>query len=1004
MTYCGTSHLSPCFRGPRAAWRIGAWLLVLAANTSVAQPSNESLQFERIDAGNGLSNNVVTALLQDQRGFLWIGTSDGLNRYDGYEFVTYRSISGDSSSLSSSSITALQEEASGDIWVGTTKGMNRFDPTTGTARRFIQDLRIASLYAESDSSLWVSTGYRIMRYDPRRDETTLYWSSDPPMVKEVEASSLASHDESGFAFAFIAPQEDGAASSTVRVLQYSAAADALVERWTRKRSGGALHFFTRHNRVWLGSHDPGYVDLRSGGFNPVANWPNGATINFAFEARDSVAWLMSDRGVARYDEVTEELTFHALESGATAGLSGTALSMLEDRAGIVWVGTRSGLYKHDPNVKPFISVGPGSGLPDEPGAGTVMAIAEAADETLDVGTFGAGLLRVNTHTATTIGSTVWALHYVGADLWAGSSDGLFVRRGGAAQPFERVRLPVPDSTVGQPVVFDISPGSEGTLLVAGHRDVHRVDVKSGRVISTARIYRPDLPGVSDQFVSCQSVAIDEAGTIWIGTEGAGLARIDPASDALSFVEGTAGMTVYDVQVARAAAGTLWLATDRGLLRYDTIKTTPAVSLTGDALVFSVIETAPHELWLGTSRGIAHVKPGGDIRYFDEADGTGNTEYNRRAAIRRNNGELVFGGLNGLTLFVPDDIGLNTHASPATILSVRTASRDTAIDHNALGLEELTVGYRDYQIAIVFAAPDFGAPDRTLYRYRLRGLDDRWTDAGHDRSVNYTNLSPGRYTFEVASANLDGVDAGVGDAIEIIIRPLVHQTWYFKIAVAALVAALLFLAYRYRVARLVALERMRLRIAADLHDDIGSRLSGLALLSDVVGNDSSLTTESRSRLDHISEGARQMVDTLRDIVWFVHPSNDDSAVLIDRMTAVAQELLPGIDFELITPDARVFDRMDMQQRRNVFLVFKEAITNVARHAGARSVRVTLTNNPALSMQIADDGIGFGDDGGLGGHGLKNMAWRAQQVGASLEIVSRPTGGTSVTLDFNSTGRQ
>jgi signal transduction histidine kinase len=289
-----------------------------------------------------------------------------------------------------------------------------------------------------------------------------------------------------------------------------------------------------------------------------------------------------------------------------------------------------------------------------------------------------------------------------------------------------------------------------------------------------------------------------------------------------------------------------------------------------------------------------------------------------------------------------------------------------------------------------------APGQNHYRYRLRGYDEAWVDGGTRPTASYTNLAPDEYVFEVQGAS--GMSAwGPPTTAALTLRPLLWQAGWFRLLMLGAVAGLLAAAYQYRVQRLLEMERLRLRLAADLHDDVGSNISSIALISDMLKARVRHNDVSERHLQRIHAAAEDTVRALRDIIWLVDPKHDTLADLVRKMRRGRHTLLNGIEctFEVNTPVEP--HPLDMDTMRNVFLIYKEALHNIAKHAAAQQVRITVDEQGGrLTLQIQDDGHGFDEAAIERGHGLANMRRRAQTVGGQIAIESTPGIGTRITF--------
>jgi signal transduction histidine kinase len=295
---------------------------------------------------------------------------------------------------------------------------------------------------------------------------------------------------------------------------------------------------------------------------------------------------------------------------------------------------------------------------------------------------------------------------------------------------------------------------------------------------------------------------------------------------------------------------------------------------------------------------------------------------------------------------------------------------------------------------------FSPGEGLRYQYKLEGATEDWSQLADQRTVNFANLAPGRYRYLVRAVNADGVMSEPPASFSFRVLPPVWQRWWFLTLAALVIASAVYALYRYRVFQLFKVERMRTRIASDLHDDIGSSLSQISIISEVVR--AQLARENKSitePLSTIANTSRELVDSMSDIVWAINPKRDNLQDLVHRMRHFAMDTLTvqEVDLDFIAPDSLPEARIDTDTRREVFLIFKEAVNNAIRHSGGSLVKIELSfDNGALQLAVEDNGVGFDATKTHRGHGLFSIRQRAERIGGELEIVSTPGSGTEVNL--------
>lgn len=329
--------------------------------------------------------------------------------------------------------------------------------------------------------------------------------------------------------------------------------------------------------------------------------------------------------------------------------------------------------------------------------------------------------------------------------------------------------------------------------------------------------------------------------------------------------------------------------------------------------------------------------------------------------------------------------------------------DSAITHE----RTIELPYTEQMFTIAFASMDHSAPRKNAFRYRLLGFSDAWVENGNVTEATFTHLDPGTYTFQVQGRNSQGIWDVKGATVHLIIIPPWWRTWWFRIAVLVLLGGIGFGVYRYRIAEVVRIARVRDRIARDLHDEIGSTLSSVALFSEVAKRQGTAGAAVKSEmLERISQSTSQMVESMNDIVWAVNSRNDDLLHVVQRMNEFAARMAEagGFTLDLVQEGFDPDQVLNMTQRKNLYLIFKEAVNNAAKYARCRTLTVRIsTARNTLVLRVQDDGVGLGVSGNghapsLGGNGRQNMQARAAEIHGDLSISSSPGSGTTIELRF------
>ena len=1008
----------------------------------------------RIGVSGGLSQSVVNCIMQDQQGFLWFGTQDGLNRYDGYDIRIFKHSAADTATLSDNSIWSLCRDRSGDIWIGTMHGgLDRYsvahdrfvhsvhNPADSTS---ISENNVTSVFQDSHGALWVGTlnsglnrldpgasGFVRFRHNPA-DSTSLsdnaVWSICEDGNGDVWVATwrgLNRYDQESGRFEQFRhdPRNPSSlASDNVRTL--------LVDR---------------RNRLWVGTWGGGLdrFDRRDGKFihhrrqGGSAAGLGSSKIYSLLQDGKGILWVgTGDSGLVRLDLSTGAIARYAHDPVDGKSLSDNVVtSLYEDDAGSLWIGTGAGgVSRFDWLKNRFVHYRDDPNTPDDLTGNDVWSILEDHTGDLWIGTYGNGLNRYDRERGrftlyrnnpkdpgSISHNTVLALcECRNGDLWVGTEGGGLNRFNRATGRFTRYAHDSrnPYSLIADEVTT-IREDREGLLWIGTNGSgLDRFDPVTGKFTH----FRPaprDSAGLATGAI--MTVFEDRAGVIWVGTWGGGVCSYDRARNTFRryqhSVEDSTGLNNPSVlSIYQEQSGIFWFGTyGGGLNRYDPLSrvytyVTDAAGLPSN-VVYGIIPDAHGNLWLSTNRGISRFDPrAGTLKNYDVDDGLQGNEFNMGSFFRTGKGEILVGGINGVNAFFPDGLQDNPYVPPVYLTSFKVFDKNVRLEDAITVTRQMELSYAQNFFSFEFVALNYTSSDKNTYAYMLEGLDEEWIQAGTRRYASYTNLDPGSYVLRVKAANNDGRWNEEGIRVAVTITPPYWRTWWFIVIAAGAIIALAIVLYRYRVKKLLEIERIRTSIATDLHDDIGSTLTEMALFSDVAlrelksrsgdgkGADADMGKVS-GLLREIGSTSRTLIDAMNDIVWAVDPKNDSFEFLLLRMKTHAGRVLEakGINYEIDIPPELAHLRLPLGFRRRFFLVFKEALNNVLKHAAPTRVMLTIKKEKRLLlMTIGDNGIGFDPKIHFQGNGLRNMKERALSLNGDLTITSAPSSGTMVSL--------
>lgn len=793
---------------------LGFSSLLLSANPGFGEARN--LRFERLSLEQGLSQSHVNCILQDRHGFLWLGTQDGLNRYDGYRFQVFKHDSRDPDSLANNTVWALFEDKDGVLWVGTDGGgLDRWDPSRqGFAHhpsdpandKTLGGNRVRAIVETKDGALWVGTdGAGLSRLDRASGEFTRYRSraGDPRSLSNDRVRFLMEDRDGAL---WIATDGGGLVrldSARVNFTTYrndpsdpTSLSDDRVRHVYQDRDGV----------IWVGTYQAGLNRFEGGRrFTRFRKGPGPGSlandrVRAVLQDRSGVLWVGTDGGLAEWRSESQRFVNHGHRDTDRTSLSDDkVLSLYQDRSGVLWVGTQGGgLNKWNTATGSFALVRSDPASASSLTSNRVTAFASSADGTLWVGT-SEGLSRIDRRTrqvrayrneprdpgSLSDDHVMSLLEDRSGRLWVGTFEGGLNQLDPATGRFRRF-LPNPKdpATLSGPGVSSLLEDREGRLWVAVFRGgLDQLHPSTGNAVHHRSVPNDPATLSSDSVIA---LAEDRAGMIWVGTDGAGFNRFDPASGKATRFRSEPGSpdslssdVVFAIHEDRR--GDLWLGTqggglnrwkasDRAAGRPIFTRYTEREGLANDT-VYGILEEDSGNLWLSTNRGLSRLDPEtGSFRNFDATHGLQSDEFNFGAYHQAPSGEMFFGGIDGFNSFVPSRVGRNDYVPPVVLTRVQKLNRELRPGRDLADVREITLDHHDYVVSFEYAALDYAAPERNRYAYKLEGLDHDWVMAGSARRASYTNLRPGHYVFRVKGSNGDGVWNEDGMALSITVEP------------------------------------------------------------------------------------------------------------------------------------------------------------------------------------------------------------------------------------------
>ncbi len=821
--------------GNFAASLLGLLPLCIGAPGNICAQTG-TVEFEHISVDQGLSQSSGTAILQDSRGFIWIGTQDGLNKFDGIDFIIYYHDPQDSTSIGANTVRALCEDSSGNIWVSMEGGrLDKLEVDQGIFHHYGEALT-ASVGAESNT-------VRDMLVD---DYGVLWLASRHGLVKFISKTNTFRHFQPGGVgpnlrwMTSLAVGESGQilVSTATRLLAFDYRRETFSELPLRNRNGDVVlpTFISKIRRdsrgaVWIVAFPYGLLRLYSGS-NTVAIFshdPNDAAslsstaITDLVEDKQGYLWVATEnRGLNRAPIAslhssgkTSVFTQYRNDPLEPASLRNDAVSSLHiDDSGTLWAGTSGGgISKYDPDKIKFIHYKNTSGLSGALRGNLVWSIFEDSAGMLWIGTGGEGLNTFDrtqndhltfTHDpadpASLPGNSVFSIieDRDGA-IWVGTDGGLgrFDRKTAAFQSHE----------IGNSSAETWLDTQVRTLFIDSDERLWIGTTGQGlnRFVPESESFERYMnePGNSSSIAGNTVLAIaeDQQGYLWLATSAGGLNRFDRKTATFTRYrhdpEDSNSLSInYALSLAIDAAGIIWVGTYYGLNKLD-----PATGMfqnyttrhgLPNNVIYGILVDDKQNIWASSNRGLSRLDTRtGMLRNFTIDDGLQSSEFNTGAYFKSTSGEMFFGGVNGFNAFHPDSVRDNQYIPPVVIAGVKRF--DQRVDWTASDGRPLQFSYRDNFITFEYSALDYTNPLRNQYAYKLAGLHDDWIYCENKRAATFTNLQPGEYVFHVKGTNSDGIWNETGTSLHFVVTPPFWQTWWFRwlAATTAMSLAILF---------------------------------------------------------------------------------------------------------------------------------------------------------------------------------------------------------------------
>jgi len=780
--------------------------------------------FDRLTTGDGLSHATVTAITQDKFGFIWIGTQEGLSRFDGYKFETFYHLDDQPGSISHHSIWSILCDSNGDLWVGTDAGLDRFDPVTKSFETiFLNEApagtknSVYTIFENSAGTLWIGTSSGLSaRFADGRFK---HYRETDNGDTGIGRRSVRRIFEDSRNILWVGTEDNGLYRLDSNIDEFARVNDIdLLDNYVRDIMEDA------EGNLW--------VSTTNGGIT-VYHPTDGILKRFTFDKDDDSSlaanrvramllddngdiWVGSDGGLNLYDPETELFTRYANDPTDVYSLGDdTVIELFQDEGGVIWVGTFNGISKFNAQTSSFPRFrqdATGGGL----GSNAITSFAEGEAGDVWIGTFS-GLNKWDAakgefvHFPTKdVGLTdvkIMSLRQHQDLLWIGTMNG-------------GINLLQNDAlvTIMQHDPFDphsVSSNAISRIYVDSRNEVWVTTYGSGvnRYLGDGEFERFPNGQANGQFPELKTVDIIEGddGRMWIATDGGGIVILDPDTGATEIFQHDSNndrsLSSNNVISLLIEDGVIWAGTrDRGANRFDANTSsfkryTRSAGLASD-LVYGMLGDKQGNIWVSGGKGLSVLDPeSGRVQVYDSTHGLQSDDFNSGAFLELSDGTFLFGGNNGFNAFYPDRIHGNTYVPPVRITQFSKFNQPATLPLPVYRSSSIELNHNDSVIGFEFAVMDFTAPVKNRFRYKLEGFNDDWIEANDTHQVTYTNLDAGQYRFSLQGSNNDGVWNLSGTSIRLAVNPPIWATWWAYIIYLVLALVLIYQGLKVNEARL-----------------------------------------------------------------------------------------------------------------------------------------------------------------------------------------------------------
>jgi len=999
------------------------YLLLLILFSCFGNVRAEQLIFNHLSVNNGLSQGVNNCILKDSQGFVWISSYDGLNRFDGISCTSYHSDINVNSGLKGTLFLNILEDQNSDLWIGSNAGLNFYNRQLGKFQNFRindpdqEDQFYSPFYIDDKNNIWLQSVSDIIVFNSK-SKTFKQFKHFPQsgnlIIKNFPSEPFHSLQQ------IFAVKNSTEKLWLADLTKNEGQWHSILLPTPSKEVTSILP--TSGKRVWIGTESGAcfyQIEEKFDRISQVANVeiPKVSTMHLDQKGTLWVGTLQ--QGIFEVDTLTRKVKNQYLNSSYnTYTLAGNHVRYItSDDKGELWVSvwgkgvdyTNLDMFRFNHYVTKEEAVQAGSD-------NYIRSIIQVKNE-FWCATQANGILILDENKKIKQcfqNGLPSAIEYLFLDknklVWACTFEGLFL-----IDPRTKKVIKLPENNSGKSPASNqynfINSMPNGSLFVSSNAGLFLVNETNGKYLFSK------VKGIKNDDNVFLTTYFDQLNHIYISRAFKGFSVYKLERDSLSRIIDFP-MEASIKCFSETKDSNLWIGSTIGLIRFNKFNLKMQQLFTtkhglSNQYIYGILPEGDN-LWLSTNAGVNRLNiKDNNVKVFSGGDGLQSNEFNTYSFCKSDKGEILFGGVNGINSFLPADFKANSYP-PQLILTGIQINDSTFISAvNPSVLKELTLKYQQNTVGFQFTVIQYSNTLANSLSYMLKGYDKSWVNALNKTQIRYSNLPPGKYTLNVKAFNADGIEAKKTYTLPITVKaPWWRSIGFECLTVLFFLGLMHFISRSYLNRRLEkqrvqlekkqAIEKERTRISHDVHDDLGSGLTMIAILSEVVKKQLTEPEKAKELLEKIAVSARDLVDSLQDIIWLLNPKNDTieslSAYIREYGLKYFEPLF--VELEFIYPEQFSKNRLGDEQRRNIFLSVKESFNNIVKHAEPNKIIVSIqeTSNE-FRLIITDDGKGFDMNSvRLFANGLKNIQNRIEQSGGNYFITSQPGKGTQTEIKF------